>query len=216
MTVSTRGGRSRRRFAAFAAQAVLASSVAGCASGGGGPPVSGAEAATLFASYSGRWTLDEASSTPQISNHMEGVRDEAPVDDITRNESRAMRRYRRMMQSRRMSVADMRATVEVLRRRPATLVLRASEAELSYTPSAGAGAALALPMDGSEVETPEDESRVRSKLRWDGGLLVIEHQVVGGGRVRETLEVVGDRLIMNRVLSSQAGDQTLTLAYDRS
>lgn len=216
MTVSTHVGRSRRCGVAIAALAVVASSVAACASGGGGPPVQGAEAAALLASYSGRWTLDEASSSPQIPNPLEGVKDEAPMDDITRNESRAMRRYRRLMQSSRMSVADRRATIEVLRRRPATLVLRSSESELSYTPSAGAGAALTLPMDGSEVETPEDESRVKSKVRWEGSLLVIEHQVVGGGRVRETLEVIGDRMIMNRTVSSQGGDQTQTLAYDRS
>ncbi len=187
---------------------------AGCASGGGGPPaVAGADGSALMASISGRWTLDESSSTPQIPNHMEGVKDQARVDDITRNESRAMRRYRRMMQSRRMSVADMRATVEVLRRRPSTLVLRVGESELRYSPSTGA--ALTLPMDGSQVEMPEDESRVKSKVGWEGPLLVVEHQIVGGGTVRETLEVIGDRMIMTRTLSSQGGDQVLTLAYDR-
>ena len=210
----TRGG-PRRRGMVFVALAVVAWAVAGCASGGG-PPVQGVEAAALLASYSGRWTLDEASSSPQIPNPLEGVKDEEPMDNITRNESRAMRRYRRLMESSRMSVADRRATIEVLRRRPATLVLRSSELGLSYTPSAGAGVALTLPMNGSEVETAEGESRVKSKARWDGSLLVIEHQVVGGGSVRETLEVIGDRMIMSRTLASQGGDQTQTLAYDRS
>lgn len=210
-----RGSR-RRRGVVFAVLAVVAWTVAGCASGGGGLPVQSAEAAALLASYSGRWTLDEASSSPQIPNPLEGVKDEEPMDNITRNESRAMRRYRRLLESSRMSVADRRATIEVLRRRPVTLVLRSSELGLSYTPSAGAGVALTLPMNGSEVETAEDESRVKSKARWEGSLLVIEHQVVGGGSVRETLEVIGDRMIMSRTLPSQGGDQTQTLAYDRS
>lgn len=212
MTVLNSGAR-RCRPAFVAMGLVGAAGLAGCASGGGGPGLPGADAAALLASISGRWSLDEASSTPQIPNHMEGVKDEAPVDDITRNESRAMRRYRRMMQSRRMSVADMRATIEVLRRRPSTLVLRVDEAELTYSPSGGAS--MSLPMDGSELETTEDESRVKSKVGWDGPLLVVEHQIVGGGSVRETLEVVGDRMIMTRTLSSQRGDQVLTLAYDR-
>ena len=203
--------RSRRTVVALGLAGVAG--IAGCASGGGGSAVPGVDVAALMASVSGRWMLDETSSTPQIPNHMEGVQEQTQVDDITRNESRAMRRYRRMMQSRRMSVADMRATIEVLRRRPATLVLRAGESGLTY--SSSGGATLTLPIDGSEVETTEDESTVKSKVAWNGPLLVVEHQVVGGGRVRETLEVVGDRMIMTRTLSSQGGDQVLTLAYDR-
>ena len=212
MTVSNSAARRTRRTLVALGLAGVAG-IAGCASGGGGSAVPGADVAALMASVSGRWTLDETSSTPQIPNHMEGVQEQTQVDDITRNESRAMRRYRRMMQSRRMSVADMRATIEVLRRRPSTLVLGAGESGLTYSPSGGA--TLTLPIDGSEVETTEDESTVKSKVGWNGPLLVVEHHVVGGGRVRETLEVVGDRMIMTRTLSSQGGDQVLTLAYDR-
>lgn len=185
----------------------------GCASGGASSP-SGADASALLAALTGRWTLDEANSTPQIPNQFEGVEDDAPMENITRNESRAMRRYRRMIESRRMSVSDMYTTIEVLRRRPPALVLRATDLELAYTPSTGE--MLVLPWDGTEVERREDDGRVRVKAGWEGSLVVIDHRVVSGGRVRETLEVVGDRLIMTRALTAEGGEQSITLAYDRN
>lgn len=193
--------------------AALCAAVWGCASGGG-PPVAGAQAEALFAAYGGRWELDESSSTAQIPNQLEGVADEAPVADIARNESRAMRRYRRMVESRRMSVAEMRATIEVLRRRPETLILRASAVELGYTPIPGT--TITLPMDGTEVEMREGEHRIRTSVSWDGPILGLEYQVVGGGRVRERLEVVGDRLIMTRIIVASGPSEPLVLAYDRS
>lgn len=189
---------------------------AGCATGSGGP-VDSANAAgggALLDAYAGRWTLDEASSTPQIPNHLEGVPDETPFEDITRNESRQMRRYRRLAQSRRMSVKDARATVEVLRRRPSTLVIRVEGDTLTYVPVPGTS--VRVPLDGSEAESREGESRVRTKVGWNDGLLTLEHQVAGGGTVREVLEVVGDRLIMTRNVAAAANEQALTLAYDRS
>lgn len=185
----------------------------GCASGGGGPPVAGAQAEALYSAYSGRWELDESSSTAQIPNQLEGVADEAPVADIARNESRAMRRYRRMVESRRMSVSDMRATIEVLRRRPETLLLRASAVELGYTPVPGT--TITVPMDGTEVEMREGEHRIRTKVSWEGPILSLDHNVVGGGRVREQLEVIGDRLIMTRTIVASGPSEPLVLAYDR-
>ncbi|MXV95148.1 MAG: hypothetical protein F4Y07_03480 [Gemmatimonadetes bacterium] len=201
------------------AQTFLATSLGvavtlGCAGGGGGPPVSGEAAASLFATYSGRWELDVSSSTPQIPNQLEGVQDEVPVADIARNETREMRRYRRMYESRQMSVAHMRTTIEVLRRRPETLVLTVNEAELVYTPIPGE--TLTVPMDGSDLEIREGEHRVRTSIEWDGPLLALEHQVVSGGTVRETLEVVGDRMIMRRTVSGTGAGEPLVLAYDRN
>lgn len=199
------------RFAAV----LLALVQTGCATGGGSPDAfAGADAGALLDAYAGRWTLDEASSTPQIPNHLEGVPDETPFEDISRNESRQMRRYRRLVQSRRMSVKEARATVEVLRRRPATLVLRVEGDTLTYVPVPGTS--LRVPLDGSEAESREGESRIRTKVGWTDGLLTLEHQVAGGGRVREMLEVVGDRLIMTRNMAAAASEQALTLAYDRS
>ncbi len=187
----------------------------GCAGGGGGPPVTGEAAASLFASYSGRWELDESSSTAQIPNELEGVKDEVPVADISRNESRYMRRIRRMYESRRMSIAHMRTTIEVLRRRPESLILTIDETELVYTPIPGNTATVL--MDGSEIELREGEHRVRTNVDWDGSLLSLEHQVVSGGRVKETLEVIGDRLIMTRSISTGgAASEPLVLAYDRN
>ncbi len=193
--------------------AVLSAGAWGCASGGGGPPVAGAQAEALFSAYSGRWELDESSSTAQIPNQLEGVADEAPVADIARNESRAMRRYRRMVESRRMSVSDMRATIEVLRRRPETLLLRASAVELGYTPVPGT--TITVPMDGTEVEMREGEHRIRTRVSWEGPILSLDHNVVGGGRVREQLEVIGDRLIMTRTIVASGPSEPLVLAYDR-
>lgn len=193
--------------------AVLSAGTWGCASGGGGPPVSGAQAEELFAAYSGRWELDESSSSAQIPNQLEGVADEAPVADIARNESRAMRRYRRMVESRRMSVSDMRATIEVLRRRPETLLLRASAVELGYTPVPGT--TITVPMDGTDFEMREGEHRIRTSVSWEGPILRLDHQVVGGGRVREQLEVIGDRMIMTRTLVASGQSEPLVLAYDR-
>ena len=187
----------------------------GCAGGGGGPPVTGEAAASLFASYSGRWELDASSSTAQIPNELEGVKDEVPVADISRNESRYMRRIRRMYESRRMSIAHMRTTIEVLRRRPESLILTIDETELVYTPIPGN--TLTVLMDGSEIELREGEHRVRTNVDWDGSLLSLEHQVVSGGRVKETLEVIGDRLIMTRSISTGgAASEPLVLAYDRN
>ena len=186
--------------------------LAACASGG--PPVTEAEASELFAAYTGRWTLDESSSSAQIPNQLEGVPDDSPVADISRNESREMRRYRRMVESRRMSVSHMRTTVEVLRRRPATLVLRANESEFAYTPMPGE--TIIVPMDGTEVEKREGEHRIRTKIAWEGQMLALQHQVVSGGRVREVLEVIGDRLIMTRTLGAAGTSEPLVLAYDRS
>ena len=187
----------------------------GCAGGGGGPPVTGEAAASLFASYSGRWELDESSSTAQIPNELEGVKDEVPVADISRNESRYMRRLRRMYESRRMSIAHMRTTIEVLRRRPESLILTIDETELVYTPIPGN--TVTVLMDGSEIELREGEHRVRTNVDWDGSLLSLEHQVVSGGRVKETLEVIGDRLIMTRSISTGgAASEPLVLAYDRN
>ncbi len=187
----------------------------GCAGGGGGPPVTGEAAASLFASYSGRWELDASSSTAQIPNELEGVKDEVPVADISRNESRYMRRIRRMYESRRMSIAHMRTTIEVLRRRPETLILTIDETELVYTPIPGN--TVTVLMDGSEIELREGEHRVRTNVDWDGSLLSLEHQVVSGGRVKETLEVIGDRLIMTRSISTGgAASEPLVLAYDRN
>jgi len=208
MTVRTRLAASSQLLAA----AWFLLGAGGCASGGS--PPSGADASALLAALTGRWTLDEANSTAQIPNQFEGVEDNAPMENITRNESRAMRRYRRLIESSRMSVSDMYATIEVLRRRPTTLVLRTTELELAYTPITGE--VLVLPWDGTEVEKRENDSRVRSEVGWEGSLVVIDHRVVGGGRVRETLEVVGDRLIMTRALSAEGGEQVLTLAYDRN
>ncbi len=206
MKVGTRGCLA---FLGLAAVATMA-----CASGGGGPMVTGDEAAALFAAYSGRWELDESSSSAQIPNQLEGVKDEPQVADISRNESRQMRRYRRMVEGRRMSVSHMRATIEVLRRRPVTLVLRAEGGDLSYTPIPGA--TIVLPMDGTEVEVREGEHRIRSEVRWEGSILQIEYSVVSGGRVRETLEVIGDRMIMTRSIQAAGPGEPLVLAYDRS
>ena len=197
----------------FLAIAAFSAGAWGCASGGGGPPVGGAQAEELFAAYTGRWELDESSSTAQIPNQLEGVADEAPVADIARNESRAMRRYRRMVESRRMSVSEMRATIEVLRRRPETLLLRASAIEVGYTPIPGM--TITLPMDGTDVEVREGEHRIRTTLSWEGPILSLDHQVVGGGRVREHLEVIGDRLIMTRTIVAGGPSEPLVLAYDR-
>ncbi len=203
--------RVRRRAFPMACWTALA--LCGCASGGG-PAAEGADLTALFTAYTGRWVLDEASSSEQIPNQLEGVRDEAPVADIARNESREMRRYRRMVESRRMPVSKMRATIEVLRRRPGTLVLRGDPSEFAYTPALGR--TLVLPMDGTEVEQREGEERVRTKVTWEGTILTLEHQVAGGGKIRERLEVIGDRLIMTRSLAAQGSDQALILAYDRS
>ena len=202
------------RVHAFLATSLGTTVILGCAGGGGGPPVSGEAAASLFATYSGRWELDESSSTPQIPNQLEGVKDEAPVADIARNETREMRRYRRMYESRQMSVSHMRTTIEVLRRRPETLVLTANATELVYTPIPGE--TLTLPMDGTDIEVREGEHRVRTNIEWDGTFLALEHQVVSGGMVRETLEVVGDRMIMRRTISGAAAGEPLVLAYDRN
>lgn len=202
------------RVLAFLATSLGIAVIPGCAGGGGGPPVSGEAAASLFATYSGRWELDESSSTPQIPNQLEGMKDEMPVADIARNETREMRRYRRMYESRQMSVSHMRTTIEVLRRRPETLVLTASETELVYTPIPGE--TLTVPMDGTDIEMREGEHRVRTNIEWDGAFLALEHQVVSGGMVRETLEVVGDRMIMRRTISGAAAGEPLVLAYDRN
>ena len=71
-------------------------------------------------------------------------------------------------------------------------------------------------MDGTEVEMREGEHRIRTKLSWEGPIMVLEHHVVSGGRVRERLEVVGDRLIMTRIIMASGPGEPLVLAYNRT
>ncbi len=193
---------------------LTAAALSGCASGGGAPRPTAQESGALIAAFSGVWTLDETSSSPQIDNPFEGMKEEMPTSDIARNESREMRRYRRMLEARRMTVSARRATVEVLRRRPKSLVIRTdgTSLELRGTP----GRPLFLPLNGDEAEWAVEEEEVRSRLDWDHPFLIVQHQVVGGGRVRETLEAVGDRLIATREFLLGAESQPLVLAYNRA
>ena len=73
------------------------------------------------------------------------------------------------------------------------------------------------PIPGETLTVPEGEQhRVRTNIEWNGPVLSLEYKVVSGGTVRETLEVVGDRMIMTRTVSGAGAGEPLVLAYDRN
>ena len=187
---------------------------AACASSGG-PALTGPDADAVFASYSGTWILDESSSSAQIPNFLEGVEDNQPMDEVGASRPGGLReeRYLRRLRSRQADVGALRATMEVLRERPTTLTLQLDATTFSYRPNPGK--AMALPMDGSEIDRDEGEHPVDAHIGWQDQFPVVEYTVPRGGVVRELMEAVGDRLIIRRSMSGMGEDATLILAYDR-
>lgn len=186
--------------------AVVAAWTAGCASGGGGPPVTGPEADALFAELSGLWVLDEEESAAPLADLPELRSFEFTVGDPRANRAAAA-------QASYLDVTD--ATYSVLRRRPDTLELRVDETALVYMPTPGDS--LAVPMNGESVVRAAPRRRtVRTRVVWEETTLALDHRTDARGDVRVTLRVVAGRLVMSRrVRGMGAAVAPVVLVYDR-
>ena len=186
--------------------AVIAAWTAGCASGGGGPALTGPEADALFAELSGLWVLDEEESAPPLADLPELRSFEFTVGNARANRASAA-------QASYLDVTD--ATYSVLRRRPDTLELRVDATALVYMPTPGDS--LALPMNGeSVVRTAPRRRTVRTRIVWEETTLGLDHSTDARGDVRVTLRVVAGRLVMSRrVRGMGASVAPVVLVYDR-
>ena len=192
-----------------------------CASGGGAPPLVGAEAEALFAELTGVWVLDEFGSSPQIATPTR-----TEVTRFTINKSGG-RGYISEVTGKPAKPGLPEATYEVLRLRPEILTLQVDSWQLVYTPLGGRS--LTVPMNGKWTARTDGKWGVRARVVWDQDDLGLEHQVGLKGWVTEYLEVVAGRLRMERalygdwgsspVMRAMRGDQEssalLVLMFDR-
>lgn len=165
---------------------------AGCASGGGRPAMTEAEARALVAEYAGSWVLDESGSSPQISAPRAPVVQTMTVLVSGQNRDE----MRRQVEAEMQSTVDRYNAIEVLRRRPETLELRAEGVRLIYDPDPGLP--MTLPVDGRSVVEPGGGEPVQVRIAWDGPGLGIEYVVGVDNQVRTALEIVDGRLKMTR------------------
>ena len=189
------------------ALAVMAVLTAACASGGGAPPLTGAEATALFADLTGVWVLDDSGSSPQIET---ATRREVTgfVKTSTRAGSHTSGATEQIA-----SPGVMEATFEVLRRRPEVLTLVVDSVKLLYMPLSGQN--IVVPMNGGWTAQIEGEWEVRTRVLWDDGKLGLEHEVGAGAWVTEVLEVVDGRLQVTRAIHHVREAIPLVLIYDR-
>lgn len=186
----------------------LTALVAACASRGGAPRLTGAEAEALFADLTGAWVLDESSSInakiklqPETEISFENV-EQARQEAVRRGEEEAQR---------------LKAVLEPIFKvfqRPSMLTLRVDEEKLLFVPTPGHS--MELPMNGEWIEQPPGGQSLRARVYWDGERLALEHRASSGARAHSVLEVVDGRLqitIMIRVRRASASP--LVLVYDR-
>jgi len=208
----------RGRGARWMAAAAMAAFFTACASGGGAPPVTGAEAEALFAELSGVWVLNEENSTPPTKS-WSGTTGEHVTRSFT--VVRGSGRPPRTMDMDDLSppptvipVEHIEAAVGIMWRRPDTLELKLDAFGVGYYPSLGP--VVYVPMDGhSEYRTAKGQT-VRTRIAWQEGTLGIEHSVGSRALVREVLEVVDGRLEVRRTMQIVRNFPPVVLRYDRS
>ena len=180
-----------------------------CASGGGAPPLTGAEAEALFAGLTGVWVLDEYSSTmPKIELQSEPTM--IPFEDMEQARQEAVRRGEEAAQR---LMAELEPIFRVFQR-PSTLILRVDEERLVFVPTPGHS--MEVPMSGKWIEQTPGGKPVRTRVYWDGGRLALEHRPRSGGQVRAVLEIVDGRLqITTRMRVIRTSVSPFVLVYDR-
>ncbi len=183
---------------------------AACASGGGRPAMTEAEAEALLGDYAGSWVLDESGSSPQIPIP-DGPEDKTVTAVVAAQD---IERFRRELEAEQRALALRAATMKVLARRPGTLELRTEGTQLVYSPTPGRR--ISLPVDGGSITEPGLEGRIRVGISWDGPGLGIEYLVGSEGEVHEVLEIVNGRLRMTRTMRVFGETVApLVLWYDR-
>lgn len=185
-----------------------------CASGGRAPPVTGPEAEALFAALSGQWVLDERESSSPM-DVPSAPRVETGSFTIVRGPGGSGQVFGDVGDIE-ASLADRENTLEVLARRPVTLVLRVDGEQVVYTPTPGTS--VTVLMNGTPATQFEGGHRVQTRTIWDDGKLGLEHTVNPDDRVREILEIVDGRLKMTRtirVFGEASVPLPLVLVYSR-
>ena len=193
---------------------VLVLALAACASGGGSPPLTGAEAEAIFAGLTGVWVLDDSSSSarmPKIEFQREKIEVSAESVEQARREAARMSE-----ELARRGTADLEAILEVFSQRPSTLILRVDEDRLAYVPAPGQS--LEMPMSGEWIWQDPERQSVRTRVYWDGDRLALERRARSSGQVRAVLEIVDGRLRITRrirVPRMSAPAPPFVLVYDR-
>ena len=171
--------------------------------------MSGAEAEALLGDYAGHWVLEESGSSPQISAPRP-PRESGSVQVSSQDRDRVLRE----LEAELTAAAVRHNTLEVLRRRPSTLELRADGVRLVYDPSPGR--TTSLPVDGGSITEPGLRGQIRARILRDGPRLEIEYMVGSEGQVNEVLEIVNGRLRMTRTMRVFGETVApLVLWYDR-
>lgn len=196
----------------MAGMAVLA---AACASGGGAPPVTGAEAEALFAELSGVWVLNEENSM-KLSQGWGGTTGEVVTRSFTvvRGSGESPRDMDPWPPLAATPPEHIEAALGIVWRRPDTLELKLDEVGVGYYPSAGP--VVYVSMDGRSEYRAANGQTVRTRIDWREGTLGIEHSVGSRAKVREVLEVVDGRLEVRRTMQVVRDLPPVVLRYDRS
>ena len=190
---------------ALAGTVVLA---AACASGGGRPAMTAAEAEALLGDYSGIWVLDQSGSSPPTDNPVSEAR---PGRQVISSGNRTVI-LEEGSESLRSS-AIRHAMFEVLRGRPETLSLRVDGITLVYTPSPGQS--IEMPMSGGSASRTVRGQIVRTRLFMEEGRLGFEHALDVGRLVQEVLEIVEGRLKITRTIVRDRDVDPVVLVFDR-
>ncbi len=162
-----------------------------CASGGRAPPLTGAEAETLFEGLTGVWVVDKSSSE-MPKWEFQSVGSEIPAQGWT-------------------AVLE---PIFLVFQPWSTLTLRVDEESLVLVPTPGHG--VEAPMSGEWIEQTPGGKPVRTRVYWDGDRLGLEHRPGSGGQVRSVLEIADGRLQVTtriRVMGTRA--PPYILVYDR-
>lgn len=153
-----------------------------CASGGGGAPPTDAEAAALFSSLSGIWTLDESSSSPGTITTTTRVRQTFTVPAGGRPPRG--REPDRPLPARQRKLIE--AALEIMWSRPKLLQIQVDTAVVNYDHPTGpavtlvrygpvSGPSIELQIEGPQLSRRVKEQGVTTRTVWDGGRLGFEH-----------------------------------------
>ena len=186
---------------------------AACASGGGAPPMTGAEAEALFAELTGAWVLDESASSAPTETGPVPQRVGSGSFTIVKGPG-GQGRITGDVAAASVSATVREATYEVWGWRPKMLALQVNGVTLSYRPLPGES--IELPMNGGSLTRPVEREIVRTEIFRVVDGLGLEHRVGSQGRVQVVLKVVDGRLEMTRTMRL-ASDVVLpiVLRYDR-
>ena len=189
-----------------------------CASGGGraAPPLEGPEAEALFADLTGTWVLDEEASSPPMIATASDVDPVTPESFVIIKRSDGSGEIIGTGSGSGRSLAGRGKTLDVLARRPLTLVLTLDAERLVYAPTPGQS--VTVRMNGTPATQQEGGRWFQTRVVWDDSGLALEHTVNPDDRVHVVMEVVDGQLKITRsmqVFGSAAAPPPLVLVYGR-